>query len=116
MTEDTATSTVTHPTTDGSALHPAGRRPRPGRRLRTSLTAAAAGILCLATLATAAEAAEAEEPRPYGYVKVLSEVPTPPGLPEGIALKGIRVDVAPGSSENGNSSGGAYVRLRRQGG
>jgi sugar lactone lactonase YvrE len=38
--------------------------------------------------------AQAKQPRPYGDVQVLATFPTPPGFPEGIAVKGNKVYVS----------------------
>ena len=38
--------------------------------------------------------AQAQQPRPYGDVQVLATFPTPPGFPEGIAVKGNKVYVS----------------------
>lgn len=52
------------------------------------LAAAAAAALLLPT------AAAAKTPRPYGDAQVLATFPTPPGFPEGIAVKGNKVYVS----------------------
>jgi sugar lactone lactonase YvrE len=56
---------------------------------------ASAVILAAATAVSLLPSANAATPgRPYGDVRVLATVPTPPGFPEGIALKGNKVYVA----------------------
>ena len=56
----------------------------------------AAVILAAAAAATSSllPAVKAEEARPYGDAQVLATFPTPPGFPEGIAVKGNKVYVS----------------------
>jgi sugar lactone lactonase YvrE len=69
--------------------------------------AAAASSLLPATAA-------AKQPRPYGDVQVLATFPTPPGFPEGIAVKGNKVYVSGparfGTAGTGPSTVVAYNR------
>ena len=88
MTNDTASATVNIATTQAGRRRTMGRG---GRALRTSAKFALGGLVCWAGLTLPAGAGE---PRPFGDVKVLAKVPTPPGFPEGIAVKGNRVYVA----------------------
>ncbi|HEX8557183.1 MAG TPA: SMP-30/gluconolactonase/LRE family protein [Pyrinomonadaceae bacterium] len=56
-----------------------------------------ASAVILAAAAAAASltpTAAAKQPRPYGDVQVLATFPTPPGFPEGIAVKGNKVYVS----------------------
>ena len=56
---------------------------------------ASAIILSAATAATLLPSlASAKQPRPYGDAQVLATFPTPPGFPEGIAVKGNKVYVS----------------------
>jgi sugar lactone lactonase YvrE len=57
---------------------------------------ASAAFLAAATAASALlpATAAAKQPRPYGDVQVLATFPTPPGFPEGIAVKGNKVYVS----------------------
>lgn len=56
---------------------------------------APAAFLAAATVASLLPAAAAaDQPRPYGDAQVLATFPTPPGYPEGIAIKGNKVYVA----------------------
>jgi sugar lactone lactonase YvrE len=57
---------------------------------------ASAAFLAAATAASALipTTAAAKQPRPYGDVQVLATFPTPPGFPEGIAVKGNKVYVS----------------------
>jgi sugar lactone lactonase YvrE len=54
---------------------------------------AATAFLAAATAAATLPAA-AKQPRPYGDAQVLATFPTPPGFPEGIAVKGNKVYVS----------------------
>ena len=78
-------------------------------------------IASAALLAAAAAAASllpataaAKQPRPYGDVQVLATFPTPPGFPEGIAVKGNKVYVSGparfGTAGTGPSTVVAYNR------
>lgn len=61
------------------------------------MTRSRAGTVALVAvlgLVAASGVSAAAEPRPIGDVKVLAQVPTPPGFPEGIAVQGNRVYVA----------------------
>ena len=58
------------------------------RRLRRLTLAAVAAIVALSSVGTASA-----QPRPFGDVRRLAPVPTPPGFPEGIAVLGQRVYV-----------------------
>src|SRR5215207_4645178 len=59
-------------------------------------------------------AAAASQARPYGDVQVLATFPTPPGFPEGIAVKGNKVYVSGparfGTAGTGPSTVVAYNR------
>ena len=91
MIKDTDTTTIDTLTTDGEVLHATGGKPLQGRKVRTSVKVALCGLLFWSSPLTTVEAAE---PRPFGDAKVLAQVPTPPGFPEGIAVQGNRVYVA----------------------
>lgn len=77
---------------------------------------ASAAFLAAATAASALlpATAAAKQPRPYGDVQVLATFPTPPGFPEGIALKGNKVYVSGparfGTAGTGPSTVVAYNR------
>lgn len=62
----------------------------------TSMARGAGAVALVAVFGWAATSGvtAAAEPRPFGDVKVLAQVPTPPGFPEGIAVEGNRVYVA----------------------
>src|SRR5829696_4506287 len=65
--------------------------------MKLSKIAAAAFIAAAATASSSllpATAVAAKEVRPYGDVQVLATFPTPPGFPEGIAVKGNKVYVS----------------------
>jgi sugar lactone lactonase YvrE len=70
----------------------------------------AALLLTAATAASALipTAASAKQPRPYGDVQVLATFPTPPGFPEGIAVKGNKVYVS-GPARFGTAGQGPSV-------
>jgi sugar lactone lactonase YvrE len=76
----------------------------------------AAAFLAAATAASALlpATAAAEQARPYGDVQVLATFPTPPGFPEGIAVKGNKVYVSGparfGTAGTGPSTVVAYNR------
>ena len=91
MIKDTDTTTIDTLTTDGEVLHATGGKPLQGRKVRTLVKVALCGLLFWSSPLTTVEAAE---PRPFGDAKVLAQVPTPPGFPEGIAVQGNRVYVA----------------------
>lgn len=60
-----------------------------GRRARRLTLAVVAAVLALTSVGPASA-----QPRPFGDVRRLASVPTPPGFPEGIAVLGQRVYVA----------------------
>ena len=60
--------------------------------VRALLSVFALSVVALGEAGTGV--AVASEPRPFGDVRVLATVPTPPGFPEGIAVHGNRVYVA----------------------
>ena len=55
-----------------------------------------ASAIILSTVITTSilPTAQAKQPRPYGDVQILATFPTPPGFPEGIAVKGNKVYVS----------------------
>ena len=59
-------------------------------KLKTLFLMSALSVVSIVTVATNAFAAD----RPFGDVKILATVPSPPGLPEGIAVNGDKVYVA----------------------
>ncbi len=75
---------------------------------------ASAIILSATVAASLLPAAAAKEPRPYGDAQVLATFPTPPGYPEGVAVKGNKVYVSGparfGTSGTGPSTVVAYNR------
>jgi sugar lactone lactonase YvrE len=64
-------------------------RARPWRA--AGIVLASAGV---AATAAFADGAVAQTPRPYGDARILAQVPSPPGFPEGIAVRGHVVYVA----------------------
>src|SRR5919106_502758 len=55
----------------------------------------ASAIILSAVIATSLlPTVHANQPRPYGDVQLLATFPTPPGFPEGIAVKGNKVYVS----------------------
>jgi sugar lactone lactonase YvrE len=77
---------------------------------------ASAALLAAATAASTLlpATAAAKEPRPYGDAQVLATFPTPPGYPEGVAVKGNKVYVSGparfGTADTGPSTVVAYNR------
>src|ERR1044071_5409970 len=69
---------------------------------------ASAIILSAFISATLLPAAQAKQPRPYGDVQILATFPTPPGFPEGIAVKGNKVYVS-GPARFGTAGQGPSV-------
>ena len=83
----------------------------PGSRGRWAATL----LVVAALILTAAVPAAASRHRPFGDVRVLAAVPTPPGFPEGIAIFGQRVYVA-GPATFGTAGGPPSVVLVYSGG